>query len=99
MEQSVAVSSTGTCFGSVQRGCLAERQSHYTTWVEISAIHNLGRRQWEEAIVLFRQIGDWRFLAQTLGILGSTVLSNGDPESAEKFLDEAYEVNQQINNI
>ncbi len=58
-----------------------------------------GRAQWEEAIVLFRQIGDWRFLAQTLGILGSTVLSNGDLESAEKFLDEAYEVNQQINNI
>jgi predicted ATPase/transcriptional regulator with XRE-family HTH domain len=58
-----------------------------------------GREQWEEAIVLFRQIGDWRFLAQTLGILGFTVLSNGDLESAEKFLDEASEVNQQINNI
>jgi predicted ATPase len=57
-----------------------------------------GREQWEEAIVLFRQIGDWRFLAQTLGILGSTVLSNGDLESAQKYLDEAYEVNQQINN-
>jgi predicted ATPase len=58
-----------------------------------------GREQWEEAIVLFRQIGDWRFLAQTLGILGFTVLSNGDLKSAEKYLDEAYEVNQQINNI
>ena len=58
-----------------------------------------GREQWEEAVVLFRQIGDWRFLAGTLGILGSTVLSNGDLESAEKYLDEAYEVNQQINNI
>jgi predicted ATPase/DNA-binding XRE family transcriptional regulator len=58
-----------------------------------------GREQWEEAIMLFRQIGDWRFLAQTLGILGSTVLSNGDLESAEKYLDEAYEVNQRINNI
>jgi tetratricopeptide (TPR) repeat protein len=49
--------------------------------------------------VLFRQIGDWRFLAHTLGILGYTVLSNGDLEAAEKYLDEAYEVNQQINNI
>ena len=58
-----------------------------------------GREQLEEAIVLFRQIGDWRFLAHTLGILGFTVLSNGDLESAEKYLDEAYEVNQQINNI
>jgi tetratricopeptide (TPR) repeat protein len=58
-----------------------------------------GREQLEEAIVLFRQIGDWRFLAHTLGILGFTVLSNGDLESAEKYLDEAYKVNQQINNI
>lgn len=58
-----------------------------------------GREQWEEAIVLFRQIGDWRFLAGTLGILGLTVLSDGDLESAERYLDEAYEVNQQINNI
>jgi predicted ATPase len=58
-----------------------------------------GREQWEEAVVLFREIGDWRFLAHTLGILGYTVLSNGDLESAEKFLKEAYEVNQQINNI
>ncbi|HSK89068.1 MAG TPA: hypothetical protein VK880_11960, partial [Anaerolineales bacterium] len=58
-----------------------------------------GREQWEQAIVLFRRIGDWRFLAHTLGILGYTVLSNGDLEAAEKFLDEAYEVNQHINNI
>ena len=57
------------------------------------------RRHWEEAIVLFRQAGDWRFLAQTLGILGFTVLSDGDLESAQKVLDEAYEVNQQIDNI
>jgi predicted ATPase len=56
-----------------------------------------GREQLEEAVVLFRQIGDWRFLAQTLGILGLTVLLNGDLESAEEFLDEAYEVNQQTN--
>ena len=51
----------------------------------------------EEAVVLFRQQSDWRFLAQTLGILGLTVLSNGDLESAEEFLDEAYEVNQRTN--
>jgi predicted ATPase/DNA-binding XRE family transcriptional regulator len=57
------------------------------------------RQQWEEAIILFRQAGDWRFLAQTLGILGFTVLSDGDLESAQKYLDEAHEVNQQIDNI
>jgi predicted ATPase/DNA-binding XRE family transcriptional regulator/Tfp pilus assembly protein PilF len=57
-----------------------------------------GREQLEEAIVLFRQAGDWRFLAQTLGVLGLSVLSNGDLESAQKYLDEAYEVNKQSNN-
>jgi predicted ATPase/transcriptional regulator with XRE-family HTH domain len=56
------------------------------------------REQLEAAVVLFRQVGDWRFLAQTLGILGFIVLANGDLESAEEFLDEAYEVNQQSNN-
>jgi tetratricopeptide (TPR) repeat protein len=55
------------------------------------------REQLEEAVVLFRQVGDWRFLAQTLGVLGFLVLSNGDLQSARKFLDEAYEVNQQSN--
>lgn len=47
--------------------------------------------------MLFRQGGDWRFLAQVLGILGLTVLLNGELESAEELLDEAYEVNQQTN--
>ena len=56
------------------------------------------REQLEEAVVFFRQAGDWRFLAQTLGILGLTVLLNGDLESAQEFLDEAYEVNKQSNN-
>jgi predicted ATPase/transcriptional regulator with XRE-family HTH domain len=55
------------------------------------------RARLEEAVVLFRQGGDWRFLAQTLGILGLTALSNGDLASAEEFLDEAYEVNQRTN--
>jgi predicted ATPase len=55
------------------------------------------RKCLEEAIVLFRQAGDWRFLAQALGILGLAVLSNGDLASAEEILDEAYEVNQKTN--
>jgi len=58
----------------------------------------LGRQYWEEGIALLRQTGDWRNLAQTLGILGFTALSNGDLRSAQKALDEAYEINQQINN-
>ena len=56
------------------------------------------REYLEEAVALFRQAGDWRFLAQTLGMLGLTVLFSGALESAEAFLDEAYEVNQQSNN-
>ena len=59
---------------------------------------HLGRKYWEESIVLLRQAGDWRRLAETLGILGFTALSNGELESAQKPLDEAYEINQQINN-
>jgi predicted ATPase/DNA-binding XRE family transcriptional regulator len=55
------------------------------------------RARLEEAVVIFRHRGDWRFLAQTLGILGLTALSNGDLTSAEEFLDEAYEVNQRTN--
>jgi tetratricopeptide (TPR) repeat protein len=55
------------------------------------------RQHLEEAVVLFRQGGDWRFLAQSLGVLGLTALSNGDLASAEEFLDEAYEVNQRTN--
>ncbi|HET6822477.1 MAG TPA: helix-turn-helix domain-containing protein [Anaerolineales bacterium] len=58
----------------------------------------LGRQQWEKASVLLRQASSWRYLAQTLGILGFTVLSNGDLDSAEEFLEEAYQVNQRINN-
>lgn len=54
-----------------------------------------GRANWEEAIALLRQCGDWFLLARTLGVLGFTILSNGEIESAEKLLDEASEVNQQ----
>ncbi len=59
--------------------------------------HQQARRYLEEAIMLFRQGGDWRFLAQALGILGLAVLSNGDLEAAEEILDEAYDVNQKTN--
>jgi hypothetical protein len=44
------------------------------------------RQQLEEAVMLFRRLGDWRFLAQALGILGLAGLSNGGLESAEEFL-------------
>lgn len=72
------------------------------TWRQARALSALGwdqrdpvqaRDNWEKGIALFRQIGDLRNLVHTLGILGFTVLSNGDLESAQKYLDEALEVN------
>ncbi|HSK65987.1 MAG TPA: helix-turn-helix domain-containing protein [Anaerolineales bacterium] len=55
------------------------------------------RQYLEEAVALFRQAGDWRFLAQSLGILGFTVLLNGEFELSKELLDEAYEANQRTN--
>lgn len=91
----------------IHRQALALARSMGDIWKEGMTLSNLGwdqrdprlgRQRWEEGIVLLRQAGDWRKLAETLGILGFTVLSNGDIKSAQKFLDEAYEINQQINN-
>src|SRR5215213_38348 len=88
------------------RQALALAQSMGDLWRQADALSMLGwdqrdprmgRAHWEEAIALLRQIGDRSSLAQTLGILGFTVLSNGELESGEKLLDEAYELNQQIN--
>jgi len=89
------------------RQALTLAQSLGDIWRQAIALSNLGwdqrdpelsRKHWEESIALLRQAGDWRNLAQTLGILGFTALSNDDLETAQKSLDEAYEINQQINN-
>ncbi|MFZ5858402.1 MAG: ATP-binding protein [Chloroflexota bacterium] len=75
-------------------------------WRQARAFASLGWDQrdpkqaqanWEQAITLFREVGDWRNLTHTLGILGFTVLSNGNAESAQKFLDEAMDANQHAN--
>lgn len=88
------------------RQALALARSMGDVWRQADALSMLGwdqrdprqgRAHWEEAIALLRQTGDRSYLARTLGILGFTVLSNGDVESAERFLQEAYELNQQIN--
>lgn len=90
----------------IHRQALALAQSMGDVWRQANALSMLGWDQrdprqgcahWEEAIRLLRQTGDWFFLARTLGVLGFTVLSNGDLESAHKILEEAYELNQQIN--
>ena len=88
------------------RQALAVARSLGDIWRQGWVLGNMGwdqrdpqrsRQYWDEAIALFRQAGDWRSLAETLGISGFTDLSNGNLESAQKSLDEAYEINQRIN--
>jgi predicted ATPase/DNA-binding SARP family transcriptional activator len=52
---------------------------------------------WDEAIKLYREVGNWRFLANTLSILGLFLVLEGDIESAQKYLDEANLLFQQLN--
>lgn len=91
----------------VLRQALALAQSIGDVWRQTDALSMLGwdqrdpqqgRAYWEEAIVLLRQTGDRYSLTQTLAILGFTVLSNGELESAERLLEEAYQLNKQIIN-
>jgi non-specific serine/threonine protein kinase len=90
----------------LQKQALALAQSTGDVWMQACALSGLGwdrrdpqqaRDYWEKAIALFRQAGDWRNLVDVLGILGYTVLLNGDLESAQKFLDEALELNRNMN--
>ena len=53
---------------------------------------------WEESIVLYRQVGDWRRLAVLLSTMANYVLLDGDLEYAQKLLDESIELNQFLNN-
>ena len=53
---------------------------------------------WEEAITLFRKVGDWRRLASLLSRMANYVLLDGDLEYAQKLLDESIELNRLLNN-
>lgn len=44
---------------------------------------------WEKALVLFREVGDWRDLTDLLGLVGWFCVLNGDIDLAQKYLDEA----------
>ncbi|NTW12635.1 MAG: hypothetical protein HGA30_04920 [Anaerolineales bacterium] len=85
---------------------LALAQSVGDVWRQALALSALGwdrrdprqaRANWEKAITFFRQAGDWRGLAFTLSIVGYTSLSDGEIELAQKFLDEALDVNRRTN--
>ncbi len=73
-------------------------------WWQARMLHQVGWNYsgdemiayWERAITLFRQAGDWRTLAQCLGNTGHFGLLNGDFELAQKCLDEATLLNNQL---
>ena len=52
---------------------------------------------WKKAIALARQLGDWLGLASRLYTVGWFLILNGDVESAQKYLDEASVLYQQLN--
>jgi predicted ATPase/DNA-binding XRE family transcriptional regulator len=52
---------------------------------------------WEKAIALARPLGDWLGLASRLSTMGWFLILNGDIESAQKHLDEASMLYQQLN--
>ena len=52
---------------------------------------------WEKAIALARQLGDWLGLANRLYTVGWFLILNGDVDSAQKHLDEASVLYQQLN--
>jgi non-specific serine/threonine protein kinase len=76
-------------------------------WREARALQGLGwdhrdtkraLAYWEEAITLFRKVGDLRRLAGLLSTMANYVLLDGDFEYAQKLLDESIELNQHLNN-
>jgi tetratricopeptide (TPR) repeat protein len=52
---------------------------------------------WEESITLYRQVGHWGRLAETLSELGSFLLMNGQIDASQKCLDESSLLFQQLN--
>ena len=52
---------------------------------------------WEEAIILYRQVGNWRFLADNLSELGFFLLLDGQVDAAQKCLDESSLLLEQLN--
>jgi len=53
---------------------------------------------WQNAIRLFRQVGDWGNLTFYLGVFGEWLVATGKLQQAERFLKEADEINQRIGN-
>jgi tetratricopeptide (TPR) repeat protein len=54
------------------------------------------KQYWDEAVRLYRQIGDWRNLQFLLGIYGDTLLANGEVDAAHRLMDEALALDERI---
>jgi tetratricopeptide (TPR) repeat protein len=52
---------------------------------------------WEEAITLYRQIGHWSRLARSLSSFGFFLLMDGQLDAAQKYLNEAKLLSEQLN--
>jgi predicted ATPase/DNA-binding XRE family transcriptional regulator len=64
-------------------------------WLE-GADYKKRASYWYQAIGFFRKAGDLRLLEDYLGVLGDLEVSNGDFESAQKNLDEAFQWRQSL---
>ena len=51
----------------------------------------------EEAIRLYRQVGDWRSLAAMLSLYGNILVMNGGVQAGLPLLEEALELNRRLN--
>jgi len=59
--------------------------------------HKRNLAYWEEAIPLYREVGNWRYLANCLGRVGLYLVMEGEIEAAQKYLDESSLLYRQLN--
>ena len=87
--------------GEFEAGMELIQQAHVLSesiddiWRKANVLYALGYYHheipfyWEEAIVLFQQVGDWDFLMNILGQQAFHCILDGDVELAQKHIDEA----------
>jgi predicted ATPase/DNA-binding SARP family transcriptional activator len=90
-----------------QQRALALAQSLGDKWRQAKALLHLGSvprdgqrsfTYWEEALALFREVGDWRELTDLLGLVSFFRVLEGDIEIAQKYLDEETRLQSLIKN-
>lgn len=79
-------------------------QTSGDVWRHARLLHQMGWNHsggerlayWQQAIMIFRQLGDWRSLAQCLCPTGYFALLNGDLQLAQKCFNEAALLNDKL---